>query len=158
MAVQLSVTVRANLVKKKFEDLAKEIPDVGAGRLRGRLVSARVKLMRYPPLFQGRYPWVSERQRRYVLWAIRNGIIEVPYKRTRRYAQGWKIAKVQGGYRLSNSVPYSKWVGGGARGEPQARIHQGRWLTFRGAVEDAVKGLPEEISMRVKMVSRRQGF
>jgi hypothetical protein len=144
MAVQLSVTVRANLVSKKFENLAKEIPDVGAGRLRGRLVSAHTKLIRYPP--------------------------ELPnqrYRRTGTYRRAWKIVKVDmpsgKGYRLTGRAvqkgrDYTKYVSGSAYGTNQARIHQGRWLKLRDAADEAVAGLPQEISQRVKMVSRRQGF
>lgn len=144
MPVQLSVTVKANLVSKKFEDLTKEIPDVAAGRLRGRLVSARTKLIRYPP--------------------------ELPnqrYRRTGTYGRAWKIVKVNlsngSGYRLIGRAAqkgreYTKYVSGSAYGTNQARIHQGRWLRLRDAVDEAVAGLPGDIASRVKMVSRRQGF
>ncbi len=162
MPVQLSVQVRnATLVEKRFEDFTKEVPQIGAGRLRGRLESAKTFIARYPPLWAGGRPggWRSDKQRRYVLWAIRQGIIKVPYQRTGYYGSHWIIDKIDNGYRLRFTGPSKyRWVSGGARGEDQARIHQGRWAHIRAATEQAVNGLPKEIQDNIIMVARRRGM
>ena len=169
MPVQLSVTLRnAELVSKALEDLAAEIPKVSAGRIYGRLEGARIRLVRYPPKYAGGpFPWVSPKQRRYVMWAIRNGIIQVPYKRTGTYGDAWQVIKVDlksgVGYQLRGRAAqggrdYTKYVSGSAYGTDQARIHQGRWPLLRDVVEESLAQLPKEIADSVVMVARRKGF
>lgn len=166
MAVRLSVSIRnARLVGKNVEDLKKDVKDVSAGRLRGRLEGARVRLVRYPAPFRGRYPWVSEKQRRYVIAAIRRGDIKVPYVRTGTYGRAWKVIKTGEGYALTGEAisrrdgrDYTKYVGGDAYGTRQARVHQGRWALMRDEVERSLQQLPREIRNDVVMVARRKGF
>lgn len=80
----------------------------------------------------GPYPWVSERQRRYVMAAIRDGRITVPYRRTRRLGK-WEVGSVtQTGRGWSGSVgptvDYARYVMNAA---DQAQIHQGNWPTIQ---------------------------
>ena len=164
MAVQISVVPRnVELVQKGLDDLTEGALKLGRGRFYGRMVSAKKKITTYPPRFEGPYPWVSEKQRRYVLMAIKKGIITVPYRRTGTYGRKWKIIKIEGGYKLAGRAAqkgkdYTKYVGGSAYGTNQARIHQGRWKPVRDAVEEAVSGLPKEIARQVVLVARRQGY
>lgn len=162
MPVQLSVQVRnAKLVEKRFEDLTKEIPEIAEGRLRGRMVSAQKRVSTYPPTYAGEPPhhWASEKQRRYVMWAIRNGTIKVPYQRTGKYGESWKIEKVKGGYKLFSTYPVAKWIAGTARDpEMQYHIHKTRWAPLRVAMEEALEGLPKEIQNSVTMIARKRGF
>lgn len=103
MRVGLAIEVRARLVSKKFEDLTKELPDVGKGRMRGRLVSAQKRITKYPPRYQGKLPggFKSEKQRRYFFWALREGIIQVPYQRTGTYGRAWNIERIPDGWMLT---------------------------------------------------------
>jgi hypothetical protein len=163
MPVRLSVTLRnGELVKKDLEDLAfAEGPRVSAGRLRGRLESARVKLIRYPEAFQGPYPWKTRKQQRYVMMMIRLGKIVLPYRRTGKYGQSWKVEKSKTkheGYMLISRLNHAKWVSGSAYGTDQARIHRGRWPLLRDVVEEAVSMLPKEIADDIVMVARRKGY
>ena len=131
---------------------------MAAGRIWGRLNAAIVRLQRYPARFTGSYPWVSEKQRRYVIMMIRRGEIKVPYQRTRGYAQGWKIIKTDKGYALTNPAKAAKWIGGDAYGQHQARIHQGRWQVTRTVVDESLAELPKEIADHIVMVARRRGY
>jgi len=165
MPVRLSVSMRnGELVKKDLEDLAnKDALKVSAGRIFGRLDWARKRITKYPAAFKGPYPWVSEKQRRYVMLMIRRGVIKVPYQRTYRYRDTWKIVKTEKGYALTGNASnsrgeYTKYVAGDAYGEHQARIHRGRWVGLRDAVEESVSRLPKEIADDIVMVARRRGY
>lgn len=159
--IQLSVQVRnARLVEKKHEDLTKEIVDISRGRIYGRLTGTAKKMMTYPAPYAGqpKHEWVSEKQRRYVMWAIKTGLIKVPYQRTQKYANAWRVIRLENGYMLTNLMPYARWVGGTARGGAQARIHQTRWLIMRDVIEESLQGLPKDIQDHITMVSRKRGF
>lgn len=170
MPVQLSIQVRnAKLVKKAFEDLGREIPQISEGRIYGRMLSAQRAVTKYPDKPSGfRLRWRSEKQRRWFFWAMRNNVIRVPYERTGTYGRAWKLARSRGtgpdrGWRLfgravQHGRDYTKYVSGGARGEPQAEIHQGRWKPVREAVEEAMEGLPNDIEKHIVMAARRRGL
>lgn len=163
MPVRLSVSLRnGELVKKDLEDLAfSEGPKVSAGRIRGRLESARIKLIRYPAAFEGPYPWKTPKQRRYVMMMIRLGKIVLPYRRTGKYGQSWRVEKKETGrvgYTLKSPLSHAKYVSGSAYGTDQARIHQSRWPLLRDVVEEAIAMLPQEIADDIVMVARRKGY
>jgi hypothetical protein len=160
MPVRLSVSLRnGELVKKDLEDLANvEAPRISAGRIFGRLESARIKLIRAPAAFKGPYPWKSEKQRRFVMMMIRRGEIQLPYRRSGEYQRRWKVIKTERGYALTNPLLSAKWVGGSAYGTEQARIHQKRWPLLRDVVEESVAQLPKEIADDIVMVARRRGY
>jgi len=165
MPVRLSVLLRnGEMVKQDLEDLAGvDGPKVSAGRIFGRLEGARKRVTKYPPAFKGPYPWVSDKQRRYVMMMIRRGEIKVPYQRTYKYRDAWKVVKTERGYALVGTAAgkrgeYTKYVSGDAYGEHQARIHQGRWAGLRDAVEEALTRLPKEIADDIVMVARRRGY
>jgi hypothetical protein len=105
------------------------------------------------------------------MWAIREGIIKVPYQRTGTYGSAWNIVKTDAsrgnseGYALvgeavnkETGLEYTKYVSGSAYGTAQARIHQGRWPLLRDVIEEAMKELPKEISNDVVMVARRRWY
>jgi NAD(P)-dependent dehydrogenase (short-subunit alcohol dehydrogenase family) len=52
--------------------------------------------------------WFSEKQRRYVMAAIRRGEISIPYARTQALANGWQRV----GVRIVNTTSYAKYVQG----------------------------------------------
>ena len=56
----------------------------------------------------------TKKQQRYFFWALKNGIIDVPYKRTGRLAEGWSVQHGQGkGWAtIVNSTPYAPFVQG----------------------------------------------
>ena len=89
----------------------------------------------YPPPFTGKAHFVSERQRRYVMAAIRRGTIKVPYVRTGKLGQSWDYRITVSGNGLRGEVgpgiSYGIWV---QSSERQAVIHRGRWRTDLDAV------------------------
>jgi hypothetical protein len=89
----------------------------------------------YPPPYTGGAHFVSERQRRYVMAAIRRGTIKVPYQRTGKLGQSWVYEITPSGNGLRGTVgpgiDYARWV---QSSESQAMIHRGRWRTDLDAV------------------------
>ena len=78
----------------------------------------------------------TEKQRRYFFWALKEGLIQVPYVRTGKLGQSWtwKVTTTASGLRgdVGTNMNYARWV---QRQGSQARIHRGNWLTDYGAVQ-----------------------
>ena len=102
------------------------------------LLSLQDALTDYPGPPQRPYPKMlrTERQRRYFFWALKNGVIQVPYHRTGKLGQSWtwKITTTGSGLQgqVGTNMNYAHWV---QRQGTQARIHRGNWLTDYGAVQ-----------------------
>ena len=78
----------------------------------------------------------TAKQRRYFFWALKQGIIQVPYVRTGKLGQSWtwEITQTSAGLRggVGTNLGYAKWV---QKEDSQARIHRGNWLTDARAVD-----------------------
>ena len=100
-----------------------------------------------PPSEGSSKGFVSDKQRKYVMAAIREGRIEVPYRRgtspgTQRMNRSFKIHKAPSTVYLTNSATYWPFV----IGNQQATIHQGRWGTVEKAQAELLRsGLPEKL-------------
>jgi len=139
--MKLSVTTNAELVRQGLENLSLEIPKIGRNQIWKAMQSVLKKRKVYPP---------KRRNQKYV--------------RTGRLGKGWSIGKADGakdGYRISNEVPYTKYVAGDAYGGSQAWMHistdQGkRWDLTRDLVEDEMLTLPQAIQDEIDIVARRE--
>ena len=115
------------------------------------LLTLHDDLTDYPPPSTGKVRFKSAKQRRYFFWALKQGIIEIPYVRTGKLGQSW-IARIDetgsGMYgRIGTNMKYAKWV---QNAESQARIHQGNWLTD----EQAFGKRRDEIVLRFRKAIR----
>lgn len=92
----------------------------------------------YPGPPQRPYPKMlrTAKQRRYFFWALKQGIISVPYVRTGKLGQSWtwKITETGSGLRgvIGTNMKCVKWV---QVESSQAMIHRGNWLTDTRVVE-----------------------
>lgn len=92
----------------------------------------------YPGPPQRPYPQMlrTEKQRRYFFWALRNGLIQVPYVRRGKLGQSWTTNVTATGNSLhgivGTNLKYAVYVQNSQR---QAVIHQQNWRTDRMAVE-----------------------
>lgn len=92
----------------------------------------RTQIAVYPAPPSGyRMVWKSEKQRRWFFAALREGRIQVPYRRTGTLGRRWTTnitgsgsAEIRG--EIGNATEYGPWV---QAAESQAAIHQGRWRT-----------------------------
>lgn len=90
-------------------------------------------LANYPPPSGKPATFVSDRQRRYVMMAIRSGLITVPYRRTMNLARSWAVdwgeSSNLGRFEISNSATsptglrYAELV----MGNLQTEYHRGTW-------------------------------
>jgi hypothetical protein len=133
--MQLSITFDGKLVRQGLQDLSKEIPEIGRRKIYDAMNRITRNMEGYPP----------ERPRQ-------------TYVRTGRLGRRWNVKRLDEGYTVSNSTPYTKFVVGSAYGTDQAWMHVGRWQLFRDVVDMEVDKLPQEISDAVIMVARRKGF
>lgn len=77
---------------------------------------------------QGAMKFVSEKQRRFVMAAMKRGDITVPYrrgidKRSQRMNRSYRLVRAPQNIALTNSATYWPYV----IGTQQAQIHKGRW-------------------------------
>lgn len=160
--VQLSIQlVNAHRVRQGLEDLKKDVPDIGAQRIYNAMLKAQAMLKK--PGKRVRYPvwWESEKQRR-AFFATDGFGKGIPYKRTGAYNAGFVIRRTPNanrasvGYSLINPVLYAKYVGGGASGTGQSTIHLDRWTLIRDAMDQAVRGLREDVQEHITMIARRR--
>src|SRR3990172_4843367 len=97
-----------------------------------RVIFPTVGLKRYPPGVPGApkaQNW-TEKQRKFFFAALREGRIEVPYRRgqspgSERYGTQWYAKALRGGFQteIGNRASYAKWLAG-----PQ----QSRYMANRG--------------------------
>jgi hypothetical protein len=92
----------------------------------------------YPGPPQRPYPQMlrTEKQRRYFFWALKNGLIQVPYVRRGKLGQSWTTSVTASGNSLhgivGTNLKYAVYVMNSQR---QAVIHQQNWRTDRMAIE-----------------------
>lgn len=99
-------------------------------------------------------------------WSGSGGNYAVPllpkqkYRRTGRFGAGWKIKRETNTKRvtLSNAVPYARYVAGGANGQGQARIHQGRWGLLKDAIQYAVTYIRKDTPEKLRQLFKLEGF
>lgn len=100
------------------------------------LIVLHSDLTDYPPPSHGKVTFKSARQRKYFFWALKNGVIQVPYVRTGKLGQSWtwRIETTASGMygKVGTNMSYARWV---QNDELQARIHRGNWMTDSGALE-----------------------
>src|SRR5512147_2411734 len=83
-------------------------------------------LQKYPTASRKKMEGVSAKQRAYVMAAIRDGRITVPYQRSGDYGRSFQKQAIGGGLALVSELPYAEYV----RGPGQAAYHKGTWDTL----------------------------
>ena len=114
----------------------------------------QAKLKRYPAEYGGSPPFEgfkTDKQRRYFFYALKAGIISVPYKRGKAAGLGgsWTTEiRGSGGNMVGvvgTNMPYAKYV----QNRPdQYYMHIGRWTTVQDVSEDS--------GLKAKIVGRFQ--
>lgn len=90
------------------------------------------KIAKYPPSPGGRpQPFKTEKQRRYFFWAMRAGVIQVPYRRTGTLGRKWTTSVSPDGRvgKVGNNTPYARVVQDSSY-EKYSHYHQATgWIT-----------------------------
>jgi hypothetical protein len=124
-----------------LDNLAQGNQHIGRALKRAMTASTqlvRKRLAKYPGKSAGAQPFVSDKQRRFFFAALREGRIQVPYRRTGTLGRKWtsKVTVTDtdvAGF-VGTTAPYAPFVQGfGA----QARIHAGNWQTEQDVAADS---------------------
>lgn len=172
MSVQITVKAQGiEIVPKRLQDFDSDIPKVGAGIIYGRMFAAKNRITKYPPIMRGRsQPFRTEKSRRFFFWAMREGLIQVPYQRTGTYMRAWRLTRnpsrmaKSDGYTLSaratqRGKDYTALVGGNAAGEGQAAFHKdGGWGLAQAIIEEEASKIPPEIQGGLVLAAKRRGL
>ena len=103
------------------------------------------KIPKYPPAKRGKMPIVSRKQLFFLRWAIRQGKIKVPYRRTAMLGRSitHRVERSSFGQFtgiIGTSVPYAPWVISDRRvpdgAGPQSKYHKETWFTLQGILKD----------------------
>jgi hypothetical protein len=166
---RISIHVKTDLVRQGLESLFAEVPKIGRRRIRTLL--NRIQKAMKKPGEKPTYPikWDSVKQR--IAYFASDGFTlkgkrppgyvnsHIPYVRTGKYNAGWRVEKFgETGYTLRNNSPHGKYIGGGADGSGQSRIHGGRWTLLRDATEEEITKLPSEVVKEILLVARSKGY
>lgn len=140
-----------NRVENALRRLALDLPHI-TGRVAykwAQRTRAVLKSTPYPERNTQRMRWVSERQRRYVMAAIRRGDITVPYTRTGNIANRWSAQRLDTGAILKNSADYARYVVGDVQGQGQYWMHRNRWYRARVIVDGEIPKLRRELKEEI---------
>ena len=134
--MNINIKVLADVSLEKYRKLTEVVMTGFATE-----VMAALKIDKPRPPAQGSMRFVSEKQRRFVMAAIKQGRIQVPYVRASTKTIGsanlqasYRINKTGADVQLVSDAPYANYV----IGDQQAQIHQGRWKTSRQAVDEVI--------------------
>lgn len=109
-------------------------------------------LQKYPTPSRKKMEWVSDKQRRFVIAAIRTGDIQVPYQRTGQTGVSYAKIPASDGIIVRSGLPSAAYTRGSTEG-PAAPYHRGTWpsheelaeqlepdavLTATGVIVDAI--------------------
>ena len=100
--------------------------------------------------------WKSERQRRYVMAAIRSGEISIPYSRTQNLRKGWKTLGTGRNQIIVNEVPYSKWVKD-IKTQSQGHMLRG-WDVIQDDLRNWSKGILQKFEEGVRKAQKKLGL
>ncbi len=112
------------------------------GRIAERVADEVVlpALIRYPKASGAKQPFVSSKQRKFVMAAIRKGQITVPYRRSGDLGTKWAKQPFNGGMVLQSQVGYSEIVIGDKK---QGDYFKGTWPTL----SKTIGGLEGDIAL-----------
>ena len=134
----------------------------------GELKTATVQSLSLGQRILGRYPpqntsfrmrFKSDRQRRWFFWALRTGLIQVPYRRTTTLGPRWNFTEgfrrlSGGGWRghLNNVTSYAQWVQDERK---QAQVHRGRWSTVQTLTRAPARVMRQYFQRALRRMARR---
>lgn len=129
------ITIDDAAIKRKLSAIADEGIIQAALFVGGQEVK---KIMAtYPPVSRRKQPFKTEKQRRYVFWALRKGIIVIPYyrgqnPRSERLGSRWTVrSETARRVVVANNASYAQLV----QGDKQTAYHKETgWRTARDVV------------------------
>lgn len=132
-------------LNQRFDSLERAQQDYLVPTMRTALNTIHSNIPNYPPPRRRKYPWKSRRQQIFVIIAIREGRIRVPYRRTgqlqRSIATDVEIINNTVAGVIGTNYRPAPWVISEEEtdhGGPQAVYHQGNWWTLQNVVDESM--------------------
>jgi hypothetical protein len=99
----------------------------------------------------------SDKQRKYFFWALRNGIIDVPYRRTQTLRKNWQ--QIGSGRKsiIANETPYAKYVMGDET-EQSRMMNIIGWISAVDIFDDRADRIDKVLYEATKKSLRKQGL
>lgn len=150
MAVKLSYDVKGyNRVRNALRKLASEYREEIDSTVKDFAQAQRkeLKSFGYPTPKRASQPFKTDKQRRWFFWALRTGLISVPYVRTGILASSWR-AENNGwaDWSIANSASYAALVVG--RGE-QSHYHKNHWWVSQDIIEEKTPDLTAKLTEEI---------
>lgn len=146
---------------KELQAALKKLPDAVADTGTDEANKYFVNILRaYPPKRHVTYReayggWKSDKQRRYVMGAIRRGEIKIPRARTQTLSKGWDIAGSGRRSFIFNETPYADLVMGGGQVRMMTLIG---WRKVDDLLEDRKETIVVKFNVGVKKAIRKLGL
>lgn len=147
---------------KELQAALKKLPDAVADAGTDEANKYFVNILRaYPPKRHVTYReayggWKSDKQRCYVMGAIRRGEIKIPRARTQTLSKGWDIAGSGRRSFIFNETPYAGLVMGD--GEQVRMMTLIGWRTVGDTLEGRKATVVEKFNVGVKKAIKRLGL
>lgn len=154
----MAVTVEG--LDKLLKKLGKMGPDVYKPAVAEAATHVKDVIARYPPRRYGPQPFKTARQRAYVLWALKNGIIEIPYRRgmspgSQAVGRRWTVEFRDGGLTaaVGNNASYVRYL---HDAEQQSAYHQTTgWKTDKQIAIEEAEPVKEILARHVREALKR---
>ena len=125
--------------------------------LQAAALHVKGKIAQYPAERHGPQPFKSDKSRRFFFWALREGKIEVPYRRgaspgSQSLGRKWTIASSNGGLMVTigNNVSYGPLV----QGEKQTGYHATTgWRTVEQVMDAERETVVEYVSTELQRIA-----
>lgn len=129
-------------IKTKLAKMPAAVADAGVEEANDYL---RGVLQKYPPSkYVTRkaaygFSFFTARQRRWFFWALKNGVIEVPYRRTNRLSNAWELLGRGRNQIIVNEAPGAQFVQGHWRGQQSRHENKVGWKGINVVIEERMK-------------------
>lgn len=125
--------------------------------LQAAALHVKGKIAQYPAERHGPQPFKSDKSRRFFFWALREGKIDVPYRRgaspgSQSLGRKWTIASSNGGLMVTigNNVSYGPLV----QGEKQTGYHATTgWRTVEQVMDAERETVVEYVSTELQRIA-----
>lgn len=125
--IDAKITIDATLAQKALQALtAEETKQKMAEAVAD--INVLPAIQNYPPQSGKKMEWASDKQRRGFFAKLRDGAIQVPYRRSGDYGGSFAKQPIPDGTMLVSHLPYAPYVRG--MDPPQAAYHKGNWDTL----------------------------
>jgi hypothetical protein len=153
-----SVTVRQDAAKKYIDNVQRNL----RGLVSESVATELVRLIRLYPHYKyvtrrAAYgePFVSEKQRRFVMAGIRDGSISPGHSnRTMTLKKGWKTTGERTRTRIINQVPYAQFVQGNLT--QSAHEYKAGWKKVNVLIQQNIRAAMDYARRKVGEMTRRK--